>query len=146
MPNHQIPPNATQILSEATPEQERWVLARLTTSTDKEAARVVGVHRSTVGKWVNKANLDLAVKLLLADAVQGAKTIIEGAVARAAQELVDLLNVRDPRVRLAAAENILDRAGVVKTTRQELTGKDGESLVVRYVNDWRTPEPEPKEK
>ena len=134
VPDHEVPRNATQILSEATPEQARWVLARLTKDTDQEAAWVVGLHRSTVSKWANKGDLDLAVQLLLADAVQGAKAIIEINAANAAKVVVDLLATRDPRVRLAAAENVLDRAGVVKTTRQELSGRDGEPL--RVVITW----------
>ena len=32
--------------------------------------------------------------------------------------------------------------GYAQTQRQELTGKDGEELIIRWINDWRGQEPD----
>ena len=134
MTDQQKPQDATEILSQATPDQVRWVLARLHTKTDHEAAEEVGVHRSTVSKWDNKAELDIAVNILLREPIKAAVEILGNASAEAAQVIVDTLRVkRDNRLRLNAASDILDRVGVKGAQRHELTGAEGGPIETKDV-------------
>ena len=82
--------NVNHIPENATPEQIKWVLARLLSKTDKDAANAIGIHQSTVSRWENKAELDKAVIALLADKAEGARAIIGDSVIDAAQEKVDV--------------------------------------------------------
>lgn len=50
-------------------------------------------------------------------AVANARDELQEAIPKAAETLTDLLDAEDERVRIRAAEAILDRAGVVKAKR-----------------------------
>jgi len=109
---------AKQILSSATPEQVRWVLARLAAKTDQAAAQQVGVHPVTVCKWSNKADLDEAVTLLLTEDAQAARLVLNKAARQAAVTLVDELGGKQ---KLQAANSILDRVGVQAVQSVDVT-------------------------
>jgi hypothetical protein len=101
--------NVNELSTEWTPEQRKWVIARLKLTTDAAAARVAGVHPATVCRWPNKAELDAKVKELLNHPLEQAMTILTDAVPDAARVKVDGLKSRDERIRQAAASEILDR-------------------------------------
>jgi hypothetical protein len=101
--------NTNEILAGASPEQVKWVLARLVCRTDQEAAQEIGFHPSTVSKWPNKAELDRAVGLLLREPVSAALTVLQEAAIEAAHVLVDSLRRKD---KIRAADSILDRVGL----------------------------------
>ena len=128
MTDQETPTEANEILANATPEQVKWVLKRLGSRSDAEAAKKTKVHPSTVSKWPNKAELDQAVNLLLRTPVLAALEILEDAAVDAADVLVDELTKKS---KLAAANSILDRIGLKGTQRVEHTGEgeDGEILV-----------------
>lgn len=42
-------------------------------------------------------------------------------------------------LRLQCAAEIMDRVLGKPTQKNELAGKDGAELVIRYINDWRNP-------
>jgi hypothetical protein len=119
--------DAKRILRDASPEQMRWVMARLNTTTDADAARIAGVHPVTVCRWENKAQLDEAVRLLLSDAVEHAAEVLREAAPAAARALTDA--VRDKRQRVQAATAILDRVGLSTTQKHELSGPSGAPLL-----------------
>lgn len=119
--------DANEILTCATPEQYKWVMARLSTKTDKEAAGKVGIHPTTVSRWNNKADLDLAVNLLLREPREAALAILTDAVIDAATLKVKGLGARDKQ---QVATEILDRILGRPTQRQELSGKDGGKIKV----------------
>jgi len=125
--DQQMPTNANEILAQATPEQARWVAARLTARSDKEAAKRAGVHPSTVSKWPNKGDLDQAVRQLLSQQTVAAAFILSQAAARAARVLTDSLN--DKRQRVQAANSILDRQGV--------TGEQKISVTIFDLEEWK---------
>jgi len=134
MTNQEMPRNANEILAQATPDQVRWVLARIHTKTDYEAAKRVEVHPSTVSKWSNKAELDKAVNFLLREPIKAAVEILENVSAEAAQVIADTLRVKhDNRLRLSAASDILDRVGVKSAQRHELTGAEGGPIETKDV-------------
>lgn len=136
MSDQQVPTTANDILGRATPDQVRWVVARLSSKTDHEAARIAGVHPSTVSKWENKGDLDRAVNLLLQEPITAARSILERAAVDAAQVLVDSLTMKGRQ--LVAANSVLDRVGVTGTNHIDVTS--GGKALKGYVNvspdDW----------
>jgi len=124
-------PRITNDIPEATtPEQAKWVLWRLVTKTDQEAAKKIGVHPSTVSKWENKAELDAAVLRLLASPTEAVLAILHDAAIEATRVKVEGLKSRSENVRQRAATEILDRNIGKPTQRQEITGADGEPFKI----------------
>ena len=78
--------NVNELPTEWTPEQRKWVIARLKLTTDAAAARVAGVHPATVCRWSNKDELDAKVKELLDHPLEQAMTILADAVPEAFQD------------------------------------------------------------
>jgi mannose/fructose/N-acetylgalactosamine-specific phosphotransferase system component IIB len=118
-----------QLLENATPEQVKWVLARLVQKTDALAAKEIGMHPSTVCRWPNKADLDKAVMLYLRQPIDAALSILQEAAVDAAVVKVGGLKSKKDTIRQSAATEILDRnIGKPKQT-QEVEG----SLQVRHV-------------
>lgn len=121
--------NINQLLENATPEQVKWVLARLVKKTDAEAAKEIGMHPSTVCRWPNKADLDKAVMLYLRQPIDAALNILREAAVDAAVLKVEGLKSKKETIRQSVATEILDRnIGKPKQT-QEVEG----SLQVRHV-------------
>jgi len=114
--------DANEILGKATPEQAKWVMKRLGFNTDRAAAKAVGIHPTTVSRWDNKAELDRAVHLLLAEPREAALSILKDAVIEAATVKVDGLQKMGKQ---AQATEILDRVLGRPMQRQEVTGADG---------------------
>jgi hypothetical protein len=104
-------------------------MARLVARTDKEAAKRVGVHPTTVSRWDNKADLDLAVNLLLKEPREAALAILTEAVIDAATIKVEGLAKGGKQ---QAATEILDRVLGRPMQRQELTGKGGAPIMLGY--------------
>jgi hypothetical protein len=120
-------------------DQLRFVTARFNCSTDKDAAREIGVSPDTVTYWKRSGvPIDDAVKLLAFDGVIMAREILRRSVAEAAAIKRAGLHSKTEKIRQDASTEILDRELGKPTQRQEITGKDGGSLTVEYVNDWRT--------
>ncbi len=120
MTNQTIPKTAKQILATATPEQVRWVFRRILNKTDMQAAKEAGVHYSTVSKWPNKADLDIAVNLLLQDPIDAAIAMLREAVPEAAEVLITEVRMKG-RHKMLAAEQVLDRMGVSAVHKVDLT-------------------------
>jgi hypothetical protein len=135
MVSQQVLTDANVILRSATPEQRRWVTFRLTSNTDKEAAKLAKVHPTTVSRWENKADLDRAVALLLQDPIGAAVDVLGEAAIEAAQVLRDLLKEKDRHLRLRVANSILDRIGVSGTQRHEFP--DGIDVKIFNVEEWK---------
>lgn len=128
--------NAQEILDEvnATVIQRKWVVERLRLKSDAAAARAVGLHPNSVYRWPNKAQLDRAVELLLADVVAAARLILLHSGPEAARTLVRHLLGKDA---VRAADSILDRIGVVhvKQVKHELSGPEGGPVEIKYGAD-----------
>lgn len=113
------------LLQDATIEQRKWVIARLSHNSDLRAAQAVGLHRNTVGSWPNKAKLDEAVMLLLTEPREAALAIIQDALTEAARIKAEGLKSKKEEVAQSAASEILDRVLGKPTQRQEVTGANG---------------------
>lgn len=115
-----LPTTANEILHTCTPEQRRWVLFRLSSKSDKEAAKLAEVHPSTVSKWDNKDKLDLAVAFLFQEPINAALKILGETAIEAAEVLRALLRNKNASIRLKAAESILDRLGITSAQKHDI--------------------------
>lgn len=100
-------------------------------------AATLDVDRGTVREWrdspAGQAELAAARKAreaAFADAAEDARRVLRAAAPRAAQELVDQLDDRDPAVRSLAARTLLDRVGVPRTQRiEQVPGQEDTSAL-----------------
>ena len=120
--------SANEILSVATIEQRKWVLARLQLKSDAAAARAIGIHPTSIYRWPNKKDLDRAVELLLEDAVEAARAILRDAAPDAARTLERNLLGKHA---VQAANSILDRVGVIEEKRIKIEDESEHVIVIR---------------
>ena len=119
------------ICAQLTVDQLRFVTARFNCSTDKEAAREIGVSPDTVTYWKRAgAPIDDAVKLLAFDGVVLAKEILRRSIAEASAVKRAGLKSDSERIRQDAATEILDRGLGKPRQGIEHSGPDGGPIVV----------------
>jgi hypothetical protein len=94
------------VLRELSPEQLRWVVARLECNTNKEACRRARVAEATLYRWGDVVHR--AVDVLARDGVRTALELRRRALAKAMLVKVDGLDSRDQRVRQQAATEIIE--------------------------------------
>jgi hypothetical protein len=113
-----------------------YVMARSRVNSDAQGIRESGVNKTTFYSWGeeerNKLN-DIAQKLKRDTALK-ALTIIQNAAEEAAKVKVAGLKERDPRVRQAAATEILDR-GVGKAADKLDVTSQGEKITVTLKSE-----------
>lgn len=127
----EMPTNINDLLRDASPEQRKWVAARLLVTSDAAAARDVHVDPTTVCRWSNKAQLDAAVELLLVNVQEAAKLHLQNAGTEAARVKVDGLKSRKENIRQDVATEILDR--LIGKAAQPITGPEGGALIVNIT-------------
>jgi hypothetical protein len=94
-------------LSQLSPEQKRYVIARLRTKTRADAAEQAGVKADTVYHW--PPLVDECVNLLLLDTVAAAHTLLAQSLAHAASVKLQGLESQNEKVRQGASTEIMDR-------------------------------------
>lgn len=94
------------ILEQLTPDQIRWVIARMECDTDKEAAARVGISHYTVARWPERVKR--AVTLMHRDGLVTAIHLRRKALAKAMSIKVAGLDSRDQRVRQQVATEIIE--------------------------------------
>lgn len=109
--------------------QRRFVVAMQECATKKEAAEAIGLEPDTVYRW--PGIVDEAINALSADVEAAVWDIIADSAAKAAMVKVAGLDESDDRLRQAVASEILDRFLGKPTQRQEISGPDGEPMVVQ---------------
>ncbi len=77
-----------------------------------EVARQLGVDRSTLWRWLKLPQFAGALADLQTDLTSEARSRLKRLSTDAVEVPAELLDCEDPRVRLAAANSILERAGV----------------------------------
>lgn len=114
--------------------QRQYIAARLRTKTDVDAYKMIGLKSA---HWPEKPLVDAYIKYLREHAKDTAVKMITDATIEAAAKLIEALDGRKitPR-QMEAIEQILDRGGVTKVTRQEITGANAGPIEVRAV-DYR---------
>lgn len=90
--------------------------------TQEQIARKHGVSRRSVVRAA------VGIRPATLDAVEKGYEAIHALIPKAIETLQACLNSADDRTRVAAANSLLDRSGIVKTERREITGPDGKEL------------------
>jgi len=88
-------------------DQLRYVLARLRTSSMRNACVATGISESTVTHWPDY--VDETVTLLLLDTVAAARALMVRTLAQAMAVKAQGLESKDEKVKQAAASELLDR-------------------------------------
>ena len=96
-----------------------------------DIAAAHGVSNTTVRRWMAEVRDQLIEAL--GDAIAQAAERLHSGVADCLARLEQLRQSDDEKVALGAINSWLDRAGVVKTERREVTGKDGGAMQVQVV-------------
>jgi predicted DNA-binding protein (UPF0251 family) len=98
------------VLARLSTDQIRFVIARSETTTDKDAARAIGISPETVKHWPKSAKADVAsaVKLMAHDGVVTALHIRRRNLAKAMGVKVAGLDSPDEKVRQAVASEIIE--------------------------------------
>ena len=115
-----------------TESQQRFAVAMLQSQSKKEAAEAIGLEPNTVYKW--NGNVSRAVEIMKDDLIVATLGIIQANATKAAMVKAAGLDSQDERVRQGVATEILDRNLGKPTQRQEVTGKDGSDLRVKFVD------------
>lgn len=96
-----------EVLKNLTIDQLRYVVARMQTSTDKEAAKMVGVNNATVSVWGEP--IKQAVKLMALDGVHVAREILRRSLPKAMAVKAKGLDSDNEKIRQDVATEIIDR-------------------------------------
>lgn len=110
------------ILNELTTIQLKYLGARLSTTSDKEAAIQIGLSPQGVYQWHNKDRVNEAVRLARLETVNVARKRL----ARMVNDAIDVIEDemkggRGTSNRLQAAREVLDRTGVTRITGLDIT-------------------------
>jgi len=99
-----------EILKRLSPLQIRFLVARMDTMTDKEAAQAIGIKPQTVGQWKYRdgAPINEALRLMAQDGVVVALHIRRRALAKAMLEKVRGLESKKEHLRQKAATEIIE--------------------------------------
>ena len=121
-----------EIKQQLSPDQLRYIYERVTTRTDAEAARNVGLSPETVYNWPEKRLVQEAVRLMVDDGLQASLDILRRNLARAARVKVAGLDSRKEAIKQAAATEILDRFHG-KPTQQSNINVSGGPLTINLT-------------
>ena len=114
-----------------TPAQASFVASLATGASIRDAAAAAGVTPRTTLRWREKPAVREALAALEADELAVARALTASRLTEAVETVVVLMenDAVDPRVRLAAAKDLLDRAGVKAS---EETTHEGMEIVIRW--------------
>ena len=117
------------VLGKLSNDQLRFVVARQEFATDKEAAEAVDIKPNTVYHWPDVVKE--AVRLMSLDGLISALHIRRRNLAKAMMVKVGGLDSEDERVRQSASTEIIEWETGKATQRQELTGADGDPILIK---------------
>ena len=127
-------PRVEEILARATDVQRKYVQARFLHSNPADAARAIGLHRTTPHKWDNLAELEEAVTLADISTIAAAKERLEEMIPAALDALERAAKGRGG-TSVAAARAILDRAGLPAQSNVDVTSGGEPIRAVVYIPD-----------
>lgn len=142
--SNQTQPNQTEnsrlseIESQLTLTQLRFLVARVECKSDKEAAEMIGVTPAAVKSWNadgSKELIDEALKLMVHDGIVTALEIRRRNLARAMAVKASGLDSNDERIRQASATEIIEWELGKATQKQEVSGKNGEPIQMQSMSD-----------
>ena len=127
----------TDVLANLTTDQIRFVVARQQYSTDKEAAKAIGIRPDTVYHWPD--DVKRAVELMAYDGVITALEIRRRNLAKAMLVKAAGLDSNDERLRQGVATEFIEWELGKATQKSEVTGADGGAIKLYSVvspDDW----------
>ena len=125
-----------QILSKLTVDQVRFVIARCSVSTDKEAAKEIGMATSTVKSWKQGgAPIDEALALMMLDGLTTAMHLRRRVLGKAMSVKTEGLDSTDRALQQRVATEIIEWELGRATQRGEISGPDGEPIEVTDARD-----------
>lgn len=128
---------ATETVWSWTPQREKAALAVAECATIIDAAKVAGVTRETIHRWLHSPEFRARVDEHLDEVISAARSVLRRNAVAAAQQLVNLhvYGHNMHAVKLAASKDILDRVGLkpVQEVKQENTGEM--TIRVKYVDE-----------
>jgi CRISPR/Cas system CSM-associated protein Csm2 small subunit len=124
----------SDILRTLSPEQLRFVAARMYERSDRAAALECGLPPSTVYGWENLDEVRAAVHLAQLDGVHVAQERLRRLMDKAVDVLADEMDGKSRNAkRLEAAIEVLDRVMGKAVQRNEVSGKDGGPVTLAVV-------------
>lgn len=116
-----------------TPQRDKAALAVAESATIIDAAKLAGVTRETIHRWMNHPEFKARVDEHLEEVVGAARSILRRNAVAAAQQMVNILAHGHPQhaVKLAAAKDVLDRVGLKAPEKLE----HGGGMTVRWIED-----------
>lgn len=134
------PTRFDEIKAQLSADQLAFLAERVLCRTDKEAAKNLGFGYSTVLSWPQKAIINEAVDLVLADSLEVARDLLKRNLIRAAKVKVTGLDSKKTAERQAAATEILDRLMGKPTQSVSATVNANVTVVKGYMvispDDW----------
>lgn len=97
-----------ELLNGLTTNQLRFIVARLDSKSDAEAARMIGMDEKTPVRWAEKKQIDRALELAAYDGAVLALTMRRKTLPRAMAVKIAGLESVDERVRQSAATELIE--------------------------------------
>lgn len=120
-----------------TPQRDKAALAVAESATIIDAARVAGVTRETIHRWMHAPEFKARIDEHLEEVIGAARSVLRRNAMVAAQQMVNILahGYPDHSVRLAAAKDVLDRVGLKAPDKLEHSGTIGTYVVDLGITD-----------
>ena len=128
IPEKSIPDTLETVLAQLSTDQIRFVVARQEYTSDKEAAKAVGIKPDTVYHW--PPIVAEAVRLMAEDGLVTALHVRRRNLAKAMLVKVAGLDSDDERVKQTTATEIIEWELGRAAQKQEITGPSGGPLVI----------------
>lgn len=118
--------------------QLRYIAERSKHTTNAACALALGISPNTIRSWSNKKEVKLAVEMLGINMVMVARAMIAKASTDAAVVVIDMLDDSiddDAALRLKAAQDILNRSGIVPPSRTESLRLSHSIIEHRHIDE-----------
>ena len=128
------------VLSQLTDSQLRFVTAMQSCTSKSEAAKEIGIEPNTVYKWPEI--VDEAVRLTRLDVESATRAVRKRNLLKAMMVKVAGLDSPNEDTRQKVATEIIEGELGKPTQKSEFAGEGGGPLIIKYINDWRSPDHE----
>ena len=123
--------NFAELIAELTPLQLDWLSYRIDSKSDREASRLAEIDKGTPVRWkAEGVPLDDIVEAAKQDGVILVKRRIESDLNWAYDVKRSGLKSKSETIQQSVSSEILDRGLGKATQKQEITGKDGDMILV----------------
>lgn len=124
------------------------LVMKLAGYTNTDMARIIGISRNQVADILKAEDVTEKLTLLREKLPLAALDLLEGYMVEAVQVIVDIMRRSEDKVALAAAVEVLDRAGLPKASKQERHNINEDQITVTddgLIDKLREASPEVQE-